>query len=150
MSATGLEVFDRTLQTTNVWLKEIGEEIGPDRHRCYQALRAVLFALRDRLPVEEAAHLAAQLPILVRGIFFEGYRPAQKPERIRSRAEFLEKVNAALDQVRPIGADDAVRAVFKVLARHITPGELEKVKQSLPHDIRTWFPEPQTEHQSRP
>jgi uncharacterized protein (DUF2267 family) len=142
MSATGLEVFDKTLQTTNVWLKEIGEEIGPDRHRCYQALRAVLFALRDRLTVDDAAHLSAQLPILVRGIFYEGYRPAKKPERIRTQEEFLKKVGVALEQVRPLGADDAVRAVFKVLGSHITAGELEKIKQSLPHEIRAWFPEP--------
>ncbi len=61
MSTTGLDVFDKTLQTTNIWLDEIGEcdGIGPDRQRCYHALRAVLFALRDRLTVEEAAHLAA-------------------------------------------------------------------------------------------
>ena len=54
MSATGLDVFDKTVQTTNTWLKEIGEQIGPDRQRCYQALRAVLFSLRDRLNAGEA------------------------------------------------------------------------------------------------
>ncbi len=68
MSSTGLEVFDKTIQTTNSWLNEIGEDLGPDRQRCYNALRAVLFALRDRLTVEEAADLSAQLPMLIRGI----------------------------------------------------------------------------------
>ncbi|WP_342235689.1 DUF2267 domain-containing protein [Inquilinus sp. OTU3971] len=74
MSATGLEVFDKTLQTTNIWLNEIGETLGPDRQRCYQALRAVLQTLRDRLSVESAAHVSAQLPMLVRGIFYDGWR----------------------------------------------------------------------------
>jgi uncharacterized protein (DUF2267 family) len=74
MSATGLDVFDKTVQTTNTWLKEISEQIGPDRQRCYQALRAVLFSLRDRLNAGEAAHLAAQLPMLVLSIYYEGYR----------------------------------------------------------------------------
>ena len=59
MSSTGLEVFDKTLQTTNLWLNEIGQDIGPDKQRCYHALRAVLFALRDRLTVDEAADLSA-------------------------------------------------------------------------------------------
>lgn len=140
MTTTGLQVFDSTVQTTNIWLKEIGEEIGPDRQRCYQALRAVLFTLRDRLTVEEAAHLAAQLPLLVRGIYYEGYRPTGKPERIRSRAEFLERISTYLSQGAPLGADEAARAVFKVLDHRITPEELEEVKQVLPKDIRALFP----------
>lgn len=140
MSATGLEVFDKTVQATNTWLKEIGEQIGPDRQRCYQALRAVLFSLRDRLTPDEAAHLAAQLPMLVRGIYYEGYRPAGKPERIRSRDEFLQKISEHLQQTRPLGADEAARAVFKVLDHYLDPGEMGEVKQSLPQDIRALFP----------
>ena len=140
MSATGLEVFDTTVQTTNIWLKEIGEQIGPDRQRCYQALRAVLFSLRDRLDPNEAADLAAQLPMLVRGIYYEGYRPTGKPERIRSRGEFLHKVGEHLEQTRPLGADEATRAVFKVLDHYLDPGEMADVKQSLPQDIRALFP----------
>jgi uncharacterized protein (DUF2267 family) len=140
MTATGLEVFDKTLQMTNTWLKEIGEQIGPDRQRCYQALRAVLFCLRDRLTPDEAAHLAAQLPMLVRGIYYEGYRPAGKPDRIRSRDDFLKKINEYLEHTRPLSADEAARAVFKVLDHYLDPGEMAEVKQSLPQDIRTLFP----------
>lgn len=33
MSATGLEVFDKTIQTTNIWLGEIERELAPDRQR---------------------------------------------------------------------------------------------------------------------
>jgi uncharacterized protein (DUF2267 family) len=121
-------------------LKEIGEQIGPDRHRCYQALRAVLFTLRDRLTPDEAAHLASQLPMLVRGIYYEGYRPAGKPDRIRSRDEFLQRIGEHLEQTRPLGADDAARAVFKILDHYLDPGEIAEVKQSLPQDIRTLFP----------
>ena len=59
MSATGLDVFDKTVQTTNAWLKEIMEVTGPDRRRAYRVLAAVLHALRDRLAVDEAAQPAA-------------------------------------------------------------------------------------------
>jgi uncharacterized protein (DUF2267 family) len=67
MSATGVDVFDKTLQTTNIWLDEIMEEMGPDRQLAWRILGAVLRALRDRLPPDLAAHLSAQLPLLVRG-----------------------------------------------------------------------------------
>ncbi len=71
MSATGLDVFDKTLQTTHVWLNEMMEEIGPDRQVAWHVLGAVLRALRDRLPLELAVHLGSQLPILVRGAYYD-------------------------------------------------------------------------------
>jgi len=137
---TGLEAFDKTLQTTNVWLKEIGEQFGPDRQRCYQALRAVLFTSPDRLTPDEAAHLAAQLPMLVRGIYYEGYKPSGKPDRTRSRDAFLQKVGEHCEQTQPLGAEEAARAVFKVLDHYLDPGEMADLKQSLPESVRTLFP----------
>ena len=140
MSITGLEVFDATVHKTNSWLKEISQELGVDRRRAYDALRAVLHCLRDRLTVEEAAHLADQLPLLVRGIYYEAWRPAGKPEKIRSREEFLERVDAHFQKTEPIDPEEAVRAVFQVLENHITPGEIHDVIQNLPEKIRALWP----------
>jgi uncharacterized protein (DUF2267 family) len=142
MSATGLEVFDETLQKTNIWLKEIMEVLGPDRHRAYQALRAVLHCLRDRLTVDEAAHLGAQLPMLVRGIYYESWHPAGKPDKVRSREEFLAKVSAHFANTRPINAEHATRAVFHVLQHYVDPGEIEEVMGELPTDLKGLWPPP--------
>ena len=103
MSATGLEVFDDTIQKTNIWLKDIMESLGRDNRRlAYRALRAVLHALRDRMTVEEAAHLSAELPMLVRGIFYEQYRPADMPVKIRDQQEFLDTIN---QEIADLGAN---------------------------------------------
>lgn len=142
MSATGLQVFDKTVQTTNIWLKEIAEDIGPDRQRAYHALWAVLRALRDRLTLEDSAQLAAQLPLLVRGLYYDQWHPGEQPKRVRHRDEFLALVARDLGQIKPIDPEDASRAVFKVLDRHISRGEVEQVKQSLPAEIRSLWPQP--------
>lgn len=139
MSVTGLAVFDETIQKTNIWLKEIAQALNSDRHRAYQSLRAVLHCLRDRLTVDEAAQLGDQLPMLVRGIYYEAWRPAGKPLKIRSREEFLERLSTNLAPA-PIEAKDAARAVFQVLERHITSGEIGNVIQELPRDIRALWP----------
>jgi uncharacterized protein (DUF2267 family) len=140
MSATGLEVFDQTLQKTNIWLKEIMDDLGPDRQRAYHALRAVLHTLRDRLTVEEAAHLSAQLPLLVRGIYFEGWHPAHKPTRERSQEDFLEQVSARLQGIEPINSEAATRSVFKVIKENVTDTEVAHVRDMLPKQIQTLFP----------
>ena len=143
MSATGLEVFDRTLQDTNIWLNDIGEEqgVGPDKQRAYHALRAVLWTLRDRLLPEESVHLSAQLPLLVRGIYWEGYRLSGKPDKERSREEFLELIAERIDQASPMNPEACARAVFRVLATHLPQGEVDQVRQMLPEPLRALFPQ---------
>src|SRR3712207_3941320 len=102
MSATGLAVFDTTLQKTNGWLNAIMEELGwGDRRRAYLALRGTLHALRDYLVVDEAAQRAAQLPLLVRGLYYEGWDPARVPVEGRGREDFLGRVAAAFERAGP-------------------------------------------------
>lgn len=139
MSTTGLDVFDKTLHTTHVWLNEIGEALGPDKQRCYHALRAVLTTLRDRLPVDQSAHLAAELPILVRGIFYDGFRPAEAPMALRTQAEFVTLVASRFGNIGPVSPRASCIAVFNVLQRHLPRPMIEKVKDSLPQEIRTLF-----------
>ena len=77
MSAKGLDVFDKTIQTANVWLEEINQAIGPDRQLAWKVLSVVLHKLRDRLPVELSAHLSAELPLVIRGAYYDQFTPAR-------------------------------------------------------------------------
>lgn len=141
MSATGLEVFDRTLQTTHIWLDEIIEDLATDRQTAWHVLGAVIRCLRDRLPAELSAHLSAELPLLVRGSYFDGWRPGRETLKMRSLPEFLERVSDSLVNTKPIGSVDAVRSVFAVLNRHLDHGQAEKVRHSLPEDLRALWPD---------
>jgi uncharacterized protein (DUF2267 family) len=140
MSTMGLDVFDRSAQTTHIWLNEITDEIGPDRKLAWHVLSAVLRVLRDKLRPDDAAHLAAQLPLLVRGTFYEQYRPAQQPLALRSQDEFLQRIQDSLVNVRPVDPAAAARAVFAVLQHHIDPGEIAQVRHALPESIRALWP----------
>ena len=140
MSANGLEVFDRTLQITHIWLDEIIEDLHPDRQTAWRVLGAVLRALRDRLPPGLSAHLSAELPLLVRGAYFEQWRPGEENLKLRSLAEFLERVSNGLAHGKPIGSLDATRIVFEVLDRHLDRGQVEKVYRALPADLREFWP----------
>lgn len=143
MSATGLDVFDKTVQTTNMWLDEITDELGPDRQLAWHALGDVLRAVRDRIPADLAAHFAAELPLLIRGVYYDQYRPSRQPERIRDRDEFIERIARGFSGTRPVNTDDAIRAVLATVSRHVPAGEVEKVRGSLPEEIRVLWPTPQ-------
>jgi uncharacterized protein (DUF2267 family) len=136
MSATGLEVFDKTLQTTNIWLNEIMDRLGPDRQVAWKVLSTVLHKLRDRLPRELAAHFAAQLPLLVRGAYYDQYEPSRQPSDCSTPEEFAAEVAEWLSDIRPVDPDEAIRAVFSVLSRHVSEGQVAKVRNALPKGIR--------------
>ncbi|MBY5445812.1 DUF2267 domain-containing protein [Rhizobium leguminosarum] len=146
MSASGVAVFDKTLQTTNMWLDDLMANQGPDRQLAWHVLGAVLHTLRDRLPIDLAAHLSAQLPLLVRGAYYDRYDPSKQPVRSRSLDEFLEQVNEELSSTRPVDAKEAVRSVFRVLSHYIDPGEVRKVRHGLPAEVQALWPDPDIRH----
>jgi uncharacterized protein (DUF2267 family) len=137
MSVTGVTALDHTIQETNVWLKAVEEELELDsRQQAYNALRAVLHALRDRVPPEVAIKLGAQLPILLRGLYFENWHAAGTPTRERHAGEFADHVAMELPQQFPIDPLTVVRGVFEILWEKLDPGEFEKLMHHLPAPIR--------------
>jgi uncharacterized protein (DUF2267 family) len=136
MSATGLEIFDKSIQTTNIWLNEIMEDMGPDRQLAWHLLGAVLRTMRDRLPPDLAAHLGAQLPLVVRGAYYDQYEPSASPEKGRTLEAFLGKIADELKFSRPVDTQEALQVVCAVLAKHVDGGQIAKVWEALPRDIR--------------
>ena len=135
MADTGYASFDGTVEKTNRILKEIEEAMGwPEERRdqAYAALRSVLHALRDRLTVEENAQLAAQLPMLVRGLYFEGWDPTDVPS---TREEFVQRVQRQFPFAVEGGVERVVHVVLQVVRHHITEDEWHDVESSMPKDL---------------
>lgn len=142
MSSTGYATFDTTLAKTNGVLKQIEQSYGwpkERRNQSYAALRAVLHALRDRLTVEEAAQLSAQLPMLIRGIYFEGWDPAKVPVKMHLD-DFLARIRDEFPFEIPDGPERLLGTTVQALRRHITEGEWKDIRASLPEDVVTVLP----------
>ena len=138
-TTTGVRTFDTSLETTREWLRDVQEQMGlDDEQRAFRIVRAVLHTLRDRLTIEEAAQFAAQLPMLLQGVYYHGWTPTGKPVKIRDRQEFLERVAEGL--MREHDPEEACRTVFGVLAERMPGGEIEDVKRVLPAPIRDLWP----------
>jgi len=137
MTTSHVSAFDKTIQKTHHWLAEIMAEMGwQDQERAYAALRAVLHALRDRLPPNDAVHLAAQLPMLVRGFYYEGWHPANKPLKYRHKREFLQQVSKEAPGIARDELERAVTAIFHRLSAEMPGGEVDQVRDLLPAELR--------------
>ncbi|MFP4162888.1 MAG: DUF2267 domain-containing protein [Chitinispirillaceae bacterium] len=137
MSMTGLDTFDTAVQKADVWLKEVMQEMGIDsKKRAYMALRAVLHTLRDRLPVDEAADLGAQLPLLVRGIYYDEWDPSGTPVKDRHLDEFLNHIKENYRGDGEVKMDMMAKAVFRVMKRKVTEGEINDIEGMMPSEIR--------------
>jgi uncharacterized protein (DUF2267 family) len=142
MSAAALDVFETTVQKTNRWLNELMLILAwNDKHKTYLALRAVLHALRDRLTVEEVAQLGSQLPMLIRGFYYEGWDPTGKPSKLRHKEQFLAWIEEELSDDERGNAERIARAVFALLAKCISKGEIDDVRATLPIEIRDLWAE---------
>lgn len=137
MTTGSITPFEHTMQVSNEWLNQLNQEVGrDDRQQAYRMLRAVLIALRDRLTVEEATDLGAQLPMLIRGIYYEAYDPSKTPTLERNRQAFLDRVSENLQAGADGDPEEVVRAVFRLLAHRVTAGEISDVRANLPKDIQ--------------
>jgi uncharacterized protein (DUF2267 family) len=108
------------------------------RHAWLYARR--LHALRDRLTIEEAVHLGAQLTILIRGIYYDGWKFTGKPLKERHKSKFLDHIAAVFRDDETVDPERVMRAVLKIIARNISPGETESVKHLLPKTLQELWP----------
>ncbi|HEY4076521.1 MAG TPA: CBS domain-containing protein [Rhizomicrobium sp.] len=119
-------------------MEELSQALGSDRNFAWKILSIVLHKLRDRLPLTLAAHLGGQLPLLVRGVYYDQFEPTKLPLTCDFEA-FVAEVDEWLADTRPVDPDDAVAAVFALLSRHIPAGQIIKVQDALPDDLTAFW-----------
>jgi uncharacterized protein (DUF2267 family) len=137
-----IESLDGTIERANEWLVELGLLLGSDDGaECYAALRSVLHALRDRLPIIAGVRLGAQLPTLLRGVYYEGWQPDRGHVHTRTLGEFLALVERAAPHLGTHCAEDRARAVFSLLRSHVGAAELDRVVGVLPDPVKELFPD---------
>ncbi|MEV0806812.1 DUF2267 domain-containing protein [Micromonospora sp. NPDC050200] len=134
--------FESSLEKTNIILKEIEQAYGwpkEQRNQSYCALRTVLHLLRDRMPVQESVEFSAQLPVLVRGIYFDGWKPMDVPIKL-NRDDFLLEVRRHFPYDVEGGTERVVQVVLDALSRHVTQGQWDEVKDTMPRDLQQMMP----------
>jgi uncharacterized protein (DUF2267 family) len=133
---TKVSALDHAMHTAHAWINDVARELDTeDREFAYRVLRAWLHTLRDRLTVEASAHFAAQLPDLIRGIFYAGWNPNTVPEKYDAQAyavRFLREANISSHDVAKVAAATTAAALH-----HLPRAQMDKALGQLPTEIRT-------------
>jgi uncharacterized protein (DUF2267 family) len=129
------------LQDTASWVDDLMQRLGwHDNEHAYLALIAGLHALRDALPQDEAISLGAQLPPLLRGLYYEGWHPGPHAAA-RSRAAFLTRIHDGVHRNPAVDAEQVARAVFALLSARLSASELENAKATTPPALHGLWPD---------
>lgn len=139
---SSLPIIEHGAEQALVWIHELRDTLQLKQDRsAYAALRAVLHALRERLPLKESADLAAQMPTFIRGVYFEGWSPKEGAKPVRSTEAFTQQVMDMLKGHDEIHAQKAIRAVFAMLDDKISHGEMNDVIGNFSVEMRQLWPE---------
>jgi uncharacterized protein (DUF2267 family) len=141
MSNTSITAFTHGAQQAQQWVNELDDDLNwADKGRAYRLLRSVLHTTRDFLSIEEVADLSAQLPIVIRGVFFEQWDPATAPVWKRGKQDFVAQIASEFENEPLDNVDEAIAAVFRLLDRHISQGEISQVRNSMQKSLRSLWP----------
>jgi uncharacterized protein (DUF2267 family) len=143
MRLTGLDILDAPIQKTNIWLREFMQEVNwNDRKRSYAAFRCVLHGLRDSLQVDQAVFVGEQLPMLLRGIYFEHWANPTRPNVWVTKEDFFSGLKGymAASGLDPAESETIVRGVFRLLERKAIEGEIADLHDILPNPLREFWP----------
>jgi len=127
-----MRIYDTT--QTQRWIQELAQTLNLSEEQAYTALRSTLHRLRDRMQVDEATDLASQFPLLLKGIYYDGYTPAGKPEKMDDK-EFISKVHADLNNDPDISPRSVVDKTLTFLRGKLVSGQAEHVRANLPKNL---------------
>ncbi|RMD46233.1 MAG: DUF2267 domain-containing protein [Aquificota bacterium] len=146
--------FEKYVATGNDFIKEVAEELTgkgreeiaeSDKEKALRITRAVLHGIRNRLMPEEFVNFISQLPMCLKAIAVDGWKIDKAPEKIKHVDEFVEEVYKEDGKVAPRDfgnqeeARKAIKAVLRVMKRHISDGEIKDIEAEMPKQLKEFI-----------
>jgi uncharacterized protein (DUF2267 family) len=130
-----MNAFTSACHNAETYVSKLEAELPDcDKQQTWHILRGTLHALRDRIQPDEACHLAEQLPLVVRGAFFEAFRPGRGVRKMDADT-FLADVAAQVRVDPPKNLEEKVWTALSYVLGSVSAGEKQDVVRNLPADI---------------
>ena len=128
--------FENYAAEGNVVLKAVARELGSpeDYGHAFRILQAVFHTVRDRITPQESLHFISELPMALKGLYVHNWKVHEKPKKYETKNEFLDEVCQEILSTEggfESSAEQEVKAVFNVLKKWVSEGEIRHVKGQL-------------------
>jgi uncharacterized protein (DUF2267 family) len=133
--------FERYAADGNKFINEVANTLRVSRNMAGRITRAVLHAVRDRLPPVDAVQFGQSLPMAIKGIYFDQYDLYKVPVVIRHPDDFLKYVyikdgRAASDDFpSPEYVEDALSGIFRVLERTLDCDQVNHIRRMINKEV---------------
>jgi len=146
--------FEKYVATGNDFIKEVAEELTgkpreeiteSDKEKALRITRSVLHGIRNRLMPEEFVDFISQLPMCLKAVAVDGWKIDKTPEKIKHVDEFVEEVYNEDGKVAPRDfgnqeeARKAIKAVLRVIKRHVSDGEIKDIEAEMPKQLKEFI-----------
>jgi uncharacterized protein (DUF2267 family) len=147
--------FNKYADQGNLFLNQLSDELNmaENKPRTLRILKAVFHAIRNRISAEESTHFIAQLPMVLKALYVDGWKIGQKTTHRSTHQDFIEDVyqlsgGAEGAFKRKDEVERYVRAVLDSLSHYISEGEMADIAAMLPPQLRPYFQQYRMEGQS--
>lgn len=111
------------LQEANGWFNELNLSMPTSSRETFLVFKAVLHSIRDTLNAQNATYLGTHLPLLIKGIYYEGWDPSNNPRNLSCTEDFFDIVDERYHGERIIEAVEEISAVVRFLSKKIGQDE---------------------------
>lgn len=137
--------FDKYVHDANEYFKYLATKLGhPDeQNRVVFIWRAVMHTIRDRIHISESIDLISPLPMILKGMYVEGWKYHDKPlydfetlEQMKTQVKALQNKygEARFDWSKP--TDEIISITLESLEKYVPAEQMEQIRNQLPDDIK--------------
>lgn len=139
---TGIPALEDALRDAQGWLASAGHRINTRSSQVALAcLRGTLHTLRAQLDVRRAIEVGERLPLVMRGVFFDGWDPHDAPPPAATKDEFVGRVAADNGRNPRIKAERAAKAALEVIFERLPAAVTARIVERLPENLRELWPD---------
>lgn len=142
--------FETFAQDAHTYINELAHELEhpEEKKRVLQIWRAVMHTVRDRIQLGESFQVIDPLPMILKGIFVEGWKYTENPplnyetlEEMKTEVKNLQRRYGEEDFPWKKSTEEIITITIGSLKKFLQGNQVRQILDQMPKEIKTYMPE---------